>query len=206
MPYHPSLHHDVLNLLAVRKGHFLLESGHHGDLWLDLELLCQKPALVRPLVVELARRLRELNVENICGPLVEGSFIALLVASELDVGFSYSERFSKATEPTLFPAGYRIPEPLRDRLKGQRTAIVNDVVNAGSAVRGTFEDLEFCGATVTAVGTLLTLGTAAQQFATAKQIALETLATLPNHWWLPNDCPLCASGMPLQDPQVISLP
>ena len=39
---------DVLSLLAARKGHFLLESGHHGDLWLDLELLCLRPRLVQP--------------------------------------------------------------------------------------------------------------------------------------------------------------
>lgn len=198
MPQQPSREHDVLNLLAVRKGHFLLESGHHGDLWLDLELLCQRPALLRPLVIDLAHRLRSFNVEGICGPLVEGSFIALLVASELNVGFSYSERFSKGTEDTLFPAGYRIPAPLRDLLKGRRVAIVNDVINAGSAVRGTFEDLQACGATVVAIGTLLMLGAAAQQFAAAKHIPLATLATLPNTLWLPKDCPLCASGMTLQ--------
>jgi len=28
---------NVLELLSARRGHFLLESGHHGDLWFDLE-------------------------------------------------------------------------------------------------------------------------------------------------------------------------
>ena len=27
---------QVMELLSGRKGHFLLESGHHGNLWLDL--------------------------------------------------------------------------------------------------------------------------------------------------------------------------
>jgi hypothetical protein len=31
------VHETVLELLSARNGHFLLESGHHGDLWLDLE-------------------------------------------------------------------------------------------------------------------------------------------------------------------------
>lgn len=31
-------------------GHFLLESGHHGDLWLDLELLCLRPRQIEPSV------------------------------------------------------------------------------------------------------------------------------------------------------------
>ena len=31
---------DLIDLIPARGGHFLLESGHHGELWLDLELLC----------------------------------------------------------------------------------------------------------------------------------------------------------------------
>ncbi len=47
----------IESLLASRKGHFLLESGHHGDLWLDLELLCLRPGPVRRIAVELAAQL-----------------------------------------------------------------------------------------------------------------------------------------------------
>jgi len=63
---------DVLDLLSARKGHFFLESGHHGNLWLDLELLCLRPGLLRPLISELAKRLSRLEVEVVCGPFVEG--------------------------------------------------------------------------------------------------------------------------------------
>ena len=195
----PSIHHAVLNLLSARKGHFLLESGHHGDLWLDLELLCQRPKLLQPLAEELAGRLQGHNIDHICGPLVEGAFLALLVASALDVEFSYAERFTKPTNDALFPAGYRVPTLLRATLKGKRVALVNDVINAGSSMRGTIEDLESCGATVAVIATLLTLGPAARQYATAKNIPLETLATLPNHLWTPDACPLCTSGTPLQN-------
>ncbi len=33
----------VLELLSGRQGHFLLESGHHGDLWLELAILRLRP-------------------------------------------------------------------------------------------------------------------------------------------------------------------
>lgn len=199
MSHPPPIHHAVLNLLSARRGHFLLESGHHGDLWLDLELLCHRPKLLQPLAEELARRLQNHRIDHICGPLIEGAFLALLVASVLDVEFAYAERFTKPTNDVLFATGYRIPTPLRDRLQGKRVALVNDVINAGSSMRGTIEDLEACGATVTAIATFLTLGPAAQQYATTKNIPLETLTILPNHLWTPNDCPLCASGIALQD-------
>jgi orotate phosphoribosyltransferase len=190
---------DVLSLLAARNGHFLFESGHHGDLWLDLELLCLRPRLVQPVAAELAKRLSRLGVEVVCGPLVEGAFVGLMVAAELNVNFSYSERFTRRAEEGLFPAGYRIPRSLQSRVREKRVAIVNDVINAGSAVRGTFFDLQDCGATVVAIGTLLVLGTAASEFASGKNVVLESVATLPNNLWKSSACPLCSSGVPLED-------
>jgi orotate phosphoribosyltransferase len=191
--------HDVLSLLAARRGHFLLESGHHGDLWLDLELLCRYPNRIRPLCAALAKRLQQFELNAVCGPLVEGAFVALIVASELDITLSYAERFAKTGKDGLFPAGYRVPNSLRHAVKRTRIAIVTDVINAGSAVRGTFEDLESCGANIVAIGSLLTLGNAAQEFADAKRVALESLVHLPNNLWIPAACPLCASGIPLED-------
>lgn len=187
----------VLDLLSARNGHFLLESGHHGDLWLDLETLCLRPAALQPLIGELARRIGPFEIDAVCGPLVEGAFVGLMVAERLDVAFTYSEQFARPTPDGLFPVGYRVPKPLRPRLRGQRVAIVNDVINAGSAVKGTFADLQDCGATVVAIGSLLVLGTAAAEFAAQQNLVLETLAAQPNHLWRPAECPLCAAGLPL---------
>ena len=118
---------QVLELLSARKGHFLLESGHHGDLWLDLESLCLRPRRVQIAAAELAEPLSKLEVDAVCGPLVEGAFVALMVALLLNVQFTYSERFARSAEGGLFPAGYRVPAPLREGLRGKRVAIVNDV-------------------------------------------------------------------------------
>jgi orotate phosphoribosyltransferase len=189
----------VLELLSARQGHFLLESGHHGDLWLDLENLCLRPSLVKSLAAELARSISNMSVDVVCGPLVEGAFVGILVALELDVEFTYSERFARPSESGLFRAGYRIPSSLRPGLRGKRVAIVNDVINAGSAVRGTLEDLVTCGATVVTISTLLVLGTAASEYASSKGVALKSLTEMPNNLWLSAQCPLCASGVPLED-------
>lgn len=193
------MHEKVLELLSARKGHFLLESGHHGDLWLDLESLCLHPRRVQTVAAELAGSLSALAVDTICGPLVEGAFVALMVALQLGVQFTYSERFARPAESGLFPAGYRVPAPLREGLRGKRVAIVNDVINAGSAVRGTFADLEQCGATVVAISALLVLGTAAPAIASSKGVPLQSVATLPNNLWTPSECPLCTSGVSLED-------
>jgi orotate phosphoribosyltransferase len=188
---------DVVSLVPARQGHFLLESGHHGDRWLDLELLCLHPEPVRRLAVEIAARLATHDVEVVCGPLVEGAFVALMVASELGVPFSYSERFANLQTDALYPVDYRVPRALRARVRDKRVAIVNDVINAGSAVRGTLADLEACSAQTVAIGALLVLGSSAAKIAADRGLALEALASLPNTIWTPAECPLCVRQVPL---------
>lgn len=189
----------ILKLFATREGHFLLESGHHGERWLDLELLCHRPRELEPLASELAHKLSHLDVDIVCGPLIEGAFVGLMVATHLKCSFAYSERFARPSADGLFPAGYRVPRSLRSPLRNNRVALVNDVINAGSAVKGTFADLKSCGAEVVAIASLLVLGGSAAQFAEQQQVPLISLSALPNNLWTPDICPLCASGIPLED-------
>ena len=193
-----SMQQELLGLLGGRKGHFRLESGHHGDLWLDLELLCLRPALVHPFAVELSQRIAEQNVEAVCGPLNEGAFVALMVATELNALFSYAEPLPPQND-ALYPVKYRIPPAIRGQMKGRRVAIVNDVINAGSAVRGTYFDLKECGAEPVVMGALLVLGSAAREFAAENGVTLASLAALPSALWTPAECPLCAARVPLDE-------
>jgi orotate phosphoribosyltransferase len=189
----------VLPLLQGRRGHFLYESGHHGDLWFDLETLCRRPDDLRPLIADLASRLASYKPEVVCGPLVEGAFVALLVAGELGCEFTYANRFAPADSDRLFPVSYRLPAALRPLLKERRVAIVNDVINAGSAVRGAYEDLIRLGARVAVVGSLLVLGDAFPAFADQHGLALEALERMPFNLWMPEECPLCAKGEELEE-------
>lgn len=189
---------DLAGLLRPREGHFELESGHHGQLWLDLEALCLRPSVVRVLAGELAERIRDYAPDIVCGPLVEGAFVGLLAAERLDIEFVYSAAQPRDPTAELFPVRYRIPSSLR-KLRNRRVAIVNDVINAGSAVRGTIEDLRACGANPVAIGTLLTLGTHPLRLAAEAALPLETLAAEANTIWLPSECPPCALGVPLTE-------
>jgi orotate phosphoribosyltransferase/GNAT superfamily N-acetyltransferase len=197
----PTVHDDLLGLFASQKGHFRFESGHHGNLWLNLELLCLRPARLRPFVLELAKRISPYNVQAVCGPLIEGAFVAQMVAEELDVEFFYAERFVEPPSDKIFPVTYRLPAAQREKIPGKRVVIVNDVINAGSAVRGAFADLLNCNAEPVVVAALLVLGPSAWEFAAERRVALETLGSLPNALWLPPECPLCGYGVPLDNEQ-----
>jgi orotate phosphoribosyltransferase len=191
---------SLISLMARRSGHFRFESGHHGDRWLEPDLLLQRPTAIRPFAIALSQRLRRHSFDVVCGPLTGGAFLAQMVAEQGDVAFAFAERFAPPPSDALYRVHYRIPDVFRDSLRGASVAIVNDVTNAGSAVRGTYEDLVACGARPVALGTLIALGTWSSTFAAANHLDLEALERLGNNLWTPDECPLCASGEPLEDP------
>ena len=188
---------DLSELIGERLGHFALESGHHGRRWLDLELLFRSPRAVRPLAHELAARLEQYRPDVVCGPLVEGAFVGLFVAESLGLQFVYALRQPDPSSSDLFSVHYALPKPLRELVQGRRVAIVNDVINAGSAVRGALADLAECQANVVAIGALLSLGETPESLAHHVGIPLEALDEDTNEIWAPARCPLCASGVPL---------
>ena len=90
------------------------------------------------------------------------------------------------------------PRVVRPRLRGKRVAIVNDVISAGSAVRGTLADLTACDATPVVIGALAVLGPAAAALAADHGLTLESVASFPFSMWTPGECPLCRSGVALE--------
>jgi orotate phosphoribosyltransferase len=93
---------------------------------------------------------------------------------------------------------YRLPKSLQPVVSGKRAAVVNDVISARSAVRGTFLDLCEIGAEVVAIGVLLARGESIAEFAAKHGVALELLERMPHNLWQPAECPLCAAGIVLE--------
>ena len=191
---------DLLSLTSPRRGHFRLESGHHANLWLDLEGLFFQPALARPFVTRLARALRPHKVAGVCGPLVGGAFLAQLLAAALKVEFCFTERVMPGEGEGLYQAQYHLPRAARSQVRDMRLAIVDDAISAGSAVRGTYAELQGHGAEPVVIGALLVLGTAGSSYFAERGVPIEAVARVPFDLWVPAECPLCASGQAFTDP------
>ena len=189
---------DIWAALPARSGHFLLESGYHTDLWLSLDAVFVDPAKVAPLVAALADRLRPYSVTAVCGPLLGGAFLAQAVASTLGAAFYYAEPSPASPNPGLFKAEYRLPSGLSRRVRGERVAVVDDVISAGSSVRATIKALTAAGASTVAIGALLVLGEAAVAHFATQRVSVETLARRDFNLWTPGDCPLCREGHALE--------
>ncbi len=191
---------DILEALPARRGHFLLESGYHSDIWLTLDGLFADPATVAPLVAALADRLRPHAAAAVCGPLLGGAFLAQAIATSLGSRFCYTELVAPG-DSSLFTAEYQLPRALKRLVRGQSIAVVDDVISAGSSARATAVALAAAGASTIVVGALLVLGDAALIHFADQGVPVETLHRRRFDLWKPSDCPLCRSGPPLEDPR-----
>lgn len=194
-----ALQRQFLDLLHIRKGHFKLESGHHGNLWLDLDMLFLRPKALQRFVVQLARKISSFDINAICGPMVGGALVAQGIAAELGVEFFYTERVKPRRADALYSASYRLPFHLRKLTASKKVAIVDDVINAGSAVRGTLAELQSLGANPVVIGALLVLGDTGQNYLAERNLLLRSISYLPNEIWTLENCPFCAAQIPLTE-------
>jgi orotate phosphoribosyltransferase len=147
----------ILTSVQAERGHFRYESGHHGDLWIELDQLFVDATRMQEWGAQLAALTRHVNAQVVCGPLTGGAFLAQVVAQALSGEFIYSERLLG----TDGEVSYRIPAAMRSVANGRRVLLVDDAVNAGSALARSLTDLAACGATVVGMGSLIVLGDAA---------------------------------------------
>jgi orotate phosphoribosyltransferase len=184
---------EVIRLARPRSGHFDLGTGYHGDLWLDLDSLLLRPSLLRPYVGWLAERLREHSVDVVCGPLEGGAFLAYAVADLLGAAFLAGYRVPGEA------IGYRLPQ-VPGGIGGWRVAVVDDAINAGTAVTACLEEARGRGAVPVAVAAVLSLGQASTTIPASTNVPFHSAATMPSQAWPAGQCPLCASGTPVTDP------
>jgi orotate phosphoribosyltransferase len=196
---------DVIDALPARRGHFLLESGYHTDLWLTLDALFVDPAAIAPYAAALADRLRAHAPTAICGPLLGGAFLAQAIATVLGARFFVAEPApaglaASPAPPALFAARYRLPPGQLAHVRGERVAVVDDVISAGSSVRATIAALEDAGAVIAAAGALLVLGEVGRTHLAARGLPVEALGHRAFVLWTAADCPRCRDGLPVERP------
>lgn len=197
---------DLLKSLPARRGHFLLESGYHTDLWFNLDALFVAPYDLAPQIATLSELLRPYSISAVCGPLLGGAFLAYAVAAHMGLRFYFTQQVPAKTEGPRFAAEYQLPPELRRQVGDERIAIVDDIVSAGSSVRATAADLTAAGAKTVVVGTLLVLGNQAVDYLSARGIPLVALGRQDFNLWAPAKCPLCRAGASLEDPVTSTYP
>ena len=196
---HGLVRSHVSELARPRRGHFDLGTGYHGDLWLDLDGLFLFPDRLQPDVQRLADRLGRYRPGAVCGPLplAGGAFLALMIAGMLGAAFLPAYPGPGTSQP---PGAYSLAPALRDRIDGWRVAVVDDAINAGTAVRASCQELRDAGAIPVAVAALLAIGRASTVVTDTLGLPFHAGTTMPSQVWPAAGCPLCQNGTPLDQP------
>ncbi|MEO8624755.1 MAG: hypothetical protein ABI625_26970, partial [bacterium] len=123
-----------------------------------------------------------------------------LVAQKLSAEFCFTERVMPAEGGGLYQARYLLPAAFQPRVLGRRIAIVDDVMSAGSALRGTYSELRSHGAEPVVAGALLQLGDVGEQFFAEQGVAVQAVARDDYTLWRPEECPHCEAGTSVEKP------
>jgi orotate phosphoribosyltransferase len=182
---------------AIRRGHFVLPSGHHTSEFWEKFVLLQHPKSANKLVTMMADRCRHLSVEFVAGPALGGMILAYELAHQLLCRAIFIE---KTLTPGVFVIGRGVS------LKpGTPTILVDDFVSTGRTLIASVQALQAVGADVKKVLALVDRrsGTPSEQIVPFEYTidALLVVDEPPNV--LPEKCSLCLASVPLVNPKTM---
>ena len=171
---------------AVQEGHFLLTSGRHSPVYVEKFNVLQRPRYAEQLCKMIADHFRDQNVEVVAAPAVGAIIIAYEVARQLGGRSIFAER---EEGNWVFRRGFALSP-------GERTLVVEDVVTTGGSVEQVLSVVRGHGAQVVGVGILVDRLISPVDFGaplfSCHRVSLPT--------YTPDECPLCAKGLPVTKP------
>ncbi len=167
---------------AFLEGHFLLSSGLHSPYYLQCARVLQYPEYAEILCKELAKRLKELEVDYdfVIAPAIGGIIVSYETARHLGVRGIFAERVNGNL---TLRRGFEIEQ-------GEKAIVVEDVVTTGKSTRETIEVVKRHGGEVVAVGSLVDRSGGKVDFG----VPFTTLWRLEVPVYEPSSCPLCKEG------------
>ncbi|MCH7904065.1 MAG: orotate phosphoribosyltransferase [Armatimonadetes bacterium] len=171
---------------AVLKGHFLLSSGRHSDVYFEKFRILTQPKVLSALCAEIAQEFSNASIEFVAGPTTGGIIIAFEVARQMDLPAIYVEDVNGTK---TLRRGQSIPS-------GAKVLVVDDVLTTGLSVRETIAAVEQAGGTVVGVGVLIDRSQNPADFGALFHAAYSVDAES----WAPDEVPEWLAKIPITKP------
>lgn len=171
---------------AVMKGHFRLSSGRHSNLFAQKFRVLEHPGLAQSFGEHVAEMFDK-RYDVVASPAIGAVVLGFCAALASHARFVFAERVDGQM---VLRRGFQISP-------GEKVLVVEDVVTTGGSAREVVDLVTATGGEVVGVGALLDRVDAARGDIGAP---LKALVKIEAESWDAEDCPLCADGVPLDDP------
>lgn len=171
---------------VLLEGHFRLSSGRHAAFYLQCAKLLQYPVETEIFCKQLAEMFADENITVVAGPATGAIIIAYEVARALGKKAIFSEREDGVM---MFRRGFTL-EP------DDRVLVVEDVITTGGSSKEVIDAVEKMGATVVGVGCIADRSGGKVDMG----VPLKALISMEIQSFIPEECPLCAKGIPATKP------
>jgi orotate phosphoribosyltransferase len=176
---------------AYLQGHFRLTSGLHSAEYLQSALVLQHPSAAENLGRQLAALVTALTPEPISlvvSPALGGLIIGHEVARSLGTRFLFTERDAETRKMSL-RRGFTVSP-------GETAVVIEDVITTGGSTVDVIEAMSNLGARVIAAGSIIDRSGGHADVGVPRA-ALVTLQVAAHY---PEQCPMCALGIPAVKP------
>jgi orotate phosphoribosyltransferase len=193
---------------ALLEGHFRLTSGLHSSGYLQCALVLQHPQHAETLGRAIGDRTRGLRSTVVLSPALGGVVIGHEVGRALGVRAIFAERQDGAL---TLRRGFVIAE-------NDRVLVVEDVLTTGGSTRETMQVAKASGGQVVGAAAIVNRSgpsslrepqarpeqgrgaTGSGQVGALFDVPFASLLDVDLPTYEPNDCPLCAQGLPVMKP------
>jgi orotate phosphoribosyltransferase len=186
----PNLMERLIEVGAIKEGHFLLASGRHSAQYVEKFDLLRNPIATSELCEGFARRFAKDKVDLVAGPTTGGILLAFEVGRQMKTAAAYAERVGSGSDVREFKRGTTFTP-------GSRVLVVDDVLTTGGSIRETLAALALQPVEVIGIGVLVDRSGGNVQFG---DVPLFALLTLDVQTWTAAECPLCAAGSAVTKP------
>ncbi len=173
---------------AILKGHFLLTSGLHSPVYWEKFKVLQYPNYTQQLCQLIADHFGKQEIQVVAGPTTGGIILAFEVARQLGVRGIFAEKTEEKAR--AFRRGFSIDS-------GERVLIVDDLLTTGGSIREVMAAVKSQGGIIIGIGVLVDRSEHGIDFGVP---FFSCHRAVPPPTYPPENCPLCAAGIPLVKP------
>lgn len=175
---------------ALLEGHFRLTSGLHSNQYFQCAKVLQYPNFCEALCGAIAAQFRNVRPDVVIAPALGGIVVGQEVGRQLNVRTMFTERSEGIMQ---LRRGFSI-------VPGERALVCEDVVTTGGSVNEVIAIVRKAGGRVAGVGYLVDRSGGSVTFDVVAGGLQYPVISMKVAAYRPEECPLCAQGLPIVKP------